>query len=73
MISEEKGADLRKIIINVNTIAILIGLILFITGIKLPGITKDTVAAVSKLIAPLSGFNEDDNLPSSCISIFQTN
>ena len=51
MISEEKGADLRKIIINVNTIAILIGLILFITGIKLPGITKDTVA---KLIAPLS-------------------
>ena len=54
MISEEKGADLRKIIINVNTIAILIGLILFITGIKLPGITKDTVAAVSKLIAPLS-------------------
>lgn len=54
MISEEKGADLKKIIINVNTIAILIGFILFITEIKLPGITKDTVDAVSKLIAPLS-------------------
>ncbi len=54
MISEEKEADLKKIIVNVNTIAILIGLVLFIIGIKLPGIAKDTVGAVSKLIAPLS-------------------
>lgn len=54
LVSQEKGADIKKILINVNTISIVVGVFLFISGIKLPEIPKNTVEAISKLIAPLS-------------------
>lgn len=54
IISQENEVDIKKIMVNINTISILIGLVLFISGIRLPGVLSETLSSVSKLIAPLS-------------------
>ncbi|HIU02398.1 MAG TPA: AEC family transporter [Candidatus Onthocola gallistercoris] len=50
----EKGGDLKKILTNVNMIAILLGIVLFLLRIKLPSILEGTVASVSSMVGPIS-------------------
>lgn len=54
IISEQNEVDFKKIMVNINTISILIGIVLFISGIRLPEVLSETLGSVSKLIAPLS-------------------
>lgn len=54
---DDRGSfQLRKIVTNINIIAIVIGIILFFTGIKLPLIVTDTMSSVGDLLAPMSMF-----------------
>ena len=50
----EKGGDLKKILTNVNMIAILLGIVLFLLRIKLPSILEGTIASVSSMVGPIS-------------------
>lgn len=50
----EKGIDLKKILTNVNMIAILLGIVLFLLRIKLPSILEGTIASVSSMVGPIS-------------------
>lgn len=54
IISREASYDLKKIILNINMISIFIGVILFFTGIRLPEITRNTLASVGTMIGPAS-------------------
>lgn len=56
LVSGEKEISISKIIKNVNIIAIFIGLILFLTGIKLPSVIKQSIDGVSATIGPLAMF-----------------
>lgn len=48
----EKKADLRKILTNVNMIAILTGIVLFVGEIRLPLILSDTISYVGAMMVP---------------------
>ena len=50
----EKGGNLKKILTNVNMIAILLGIVLFLLRIKLPSILEGTIASVSSMVGPIS-------------------
>lgn len=56
VISEEKEFDIKKIILNINILAILLGSILFIFQIKLPTLVYTATSMMSGLLAPLSMF-----------------
>ena len=56
MISHEKGVDLKKLFTNVNIISILVGLALFLLGVRLPTVMTDTLKTVGGLMAPLGMF-----------------
>lgn len=53
MLCGERKMDLKKIIFNINTISIIIGILLFASGIKLPGIISGAVGSVSAMIGPI--------------------
>lgn len=46
--------DMKSILTNVNLIACLIGLFLFLTHLQLPGILRDTVKSLGSAIGPVS-------------------
>lgn len=46
--------DMKSILTNVNLIACLIGLVLFLLHLQLPGILKDTVKSIGSTIGPVS-------------------
>ena len=48
------GIHLRKILLNPNILAILLGLTMLFTGIKLPSLLEIAVTEVSAMIGPLS-------------------
>ncbi len=50
----EKGFNLRKILLNVNMIAIAIGVVMFFTGLRFPPLIIDTVDTVGSMIGPIS-------------------
>ncbi|AGF56153.1 hypothetical protein B0P06_005587 [Clostridium saccharoperbutylacetonicum] len=50
----ERKIDLRKIFLNINMITILVGIVLFVTGIQLPEIISKTMESVSVMIGPIS-------------------
>ncbi|MDF2505725.1 AEC family transporter [Clostridium sp.] len=50
----ERKFNIKKIISNVNMIAMLIGFILLATGIKLPDVITGTMESISTMIGPLS-------------------
>jgi len=50
----EKGLDIRKVLKNVNMIAVFIGLFLFATHIQLTGPVRDAVDSVSAMLGPLT-------------------
>ena len=52
--SGERQIDLKKILLNVNVIAIAAGVVLLITSVRLPGIAGSAVSSVGNMIGPLS-------------------
>ena len=54
VLSMEKGIDWRKIIFNINMIAVFAGVVLFFTKIRLPQILNQTFGSVGSMIGPAS-------------------
>jgi predicted permease len=54
LLSRQKEIDVKKIFLNPNILAIIAGVLLFFTKIRLPGILGDTVDSVGGLIGPIS-------------------
>jgi predicted permease len=54
VVCEEKKLSLKEIATNINVIAIAIGLLLFLTGLRLPGIINSSFEAAGDLLGPLS-------------------
>lgn len=52
-ISDDHKINIKKILPNINMIAILIGIILFITGLRLPKIINDTFTFIGSMIGPI--------------------
>ena len=54
LVFNEKNYDLKKIFLNVNIIAIFVGIILFLTQFQLPGLVVTTFDKVGSMIGPLA-------------------
>ncbi len=54
VVCEEKKIGARELAANINVIAVAIGLILFLTGLRLPGIIQTSLETVGDLLGPLS-------------------
>ena len=54
VITEQKGMDLKKVITNINVIAILIGILFFALQIKLPYVIRETFDSIGSLLGPVS-------------------
>ncbi len=54
LVCNEKSYDLKKIIGNINVIAIGIGIIMFIGRWQLPGLLQETVGNIGSMVGPLS-------------------
>lgn len=52
----EKGIDVKKIVTNINMIAIFIGIALLLTGLSFPPIVADTMESISAMIGPTAMF-----------------
>lgn len=52
ILCDERGLDIKKVITNINMIAILTGLLLLITGIRLPSIITDTMDSFAGMVGP---------------------
>lgn len=50
----EKGLDLKKLLTNINMLAILVGVLLFVFRIQLPPLLEDAVDSVSAMVGPLA-------------------
>lgn len=53
-VCNEKTYDIKKIILNINVIAIFIGIVLFLSRIQLPDILLTTVSSIGSMVGPLS-------------------
>ncbi|MDS0524298.1 AEC family transporter [Clostridium sp. SHJSY1] len=53
VLSDEEKIDLKKIISNINIIAIFLGILLFITRFQMPDIITQTLDSVSVMIGPI--------------------
>lgn len=51
---EERGFNPKKVFLNVSMISIFIGLILFVTQIRLPALLQETADSVGGMIGPVS-------------------
>ena len=56
IISEDTHFDLKKILLNINMIAIVAGIIMFFLQIKLPTMFQSAVSGMGSLMGPLSMF-----------------
>ncbi len=54
MMTEERKINIKKILTNVNVIAIFVGLLMFIFQIKLPAVAARAVSNISSMIGPIS-------------------
>lgn len=54
IISSGEKFDWKKIVLNINMIAIFLGALLFLLKIQLPGVIDDTLSAVGGTIGPVS-------------------
>lgn len=52
VICGEKKMDWKKVFTNMNMIAAILGMIMFITGIRLPSVAYDTVDSIGAMIGP---------------------
>ncbi|MBR3866244.1 MAG: AEC family transporter [Butyricicoccus sp.] len=48
----ERGIDLKKIFSNINMIAVLIGIVLFVFDLRFPAIVQDAVSSVAGMVGP---------------------
>jgi predicted permease len=53
MFSKEKTPNLRKIILNINMIAIFVGVLSMVSGIRLPAMLNETLGSIGSMIGPL--------------------
>lgn len=56
MLSDNKKFEMKQIFTNINMIAIMIGVLLFLTRIKLPILLGNAISSVGGMIAPISMF-----------------
>lgn len=49
-----KASDLKSLFGNINILAVIAGLILFLTGLRLPKVCEDAVESMASCIGPLS-------------------
>lgn len=54
VICEERGSGLKKILLNPNIIAIVVGLFMFLTGVRFPLVMKSCVSGFAGMIGPTS-------------------
>lgn len=54
LLSGEQGFDLRRILTNVNMVAIFIGLALLLLGIRLPSLIKETMDSFAVMVGPMA-------------------
>lgn len=54
LVCNEKSYDLKKIFLNINVIAIMVGLCLFLFQIQLPSLVLTTIDKVGSMIGPLA-------------------
>ena len=54
MVCGERQWDFKKIVTNVNIIAIFVGIVLFLTGFRFPSVVQTAVDSMAGMIAPLS-------------------
>ncbi len=54
LVCGERQWDFKKIITNVNIIAIFVGIVLFLTGFRFPSVVQTAVDSMAGMIAPLS-------------------
>ena len=54
MLCGDRGVDLKKILLNPNMLAIFVGLILFFTGLRIPGPAADAIDTLGDMIGPVS-------------------
>lgn len=52
MICEEKGVDFRKIFMNINILAVFVGVLCFVLKVMLPGPVLDAMDSVGAMIGP---------------------
>nr|WP_314464413.1 AEC family transporter [uncultured Clostridium sp.] len=53
LLGTDRKIDLKKIILNINVIAIIIGILLFFAGVHLPDIISNTIESVGNMIGPI--------------------
>ena len=56
LVSHEKSIDWKKILLNINVIAIIFGLIIFFSQIHLPSILMNTISTVGGMVGPIAMF-----------------
>ncbi len=54
MMSGKRSFSIRHILTNVNLIAIAAGIMMFLTGLRLPGLVYDAVSGMAACIGPIS-------------------
>ena len=54
LVSGESHLDIKRILTNVNMIAIFFGIIIFVLGIKLPKVVQDAIDTTAAMIGPMS-------------------
>ena len=54
LMNETKSVDIKKILSNINIIAIFIGIFMFLFQIQLPTIVARSVSGIASMIAPIS-------------------
>ncbi|WP_106450509.1 AEC family transporter [Trichococcus alkaliphilus] len=52
MFSKEKKPNLREIILNINMIAIFLGILSMVSGIRLPAMLNETLGSIGTMIGP---------------------
>lgn len=53
VICEEKKTDIRKLLLNINMIAVFIGMLLFAFQLKLPAVAAETIGTMGSMIGPV--------------------
>ncbi|WP_330721042.1 AEC family transporter [Paenibacillus polymyxa] len=53
MFSKEKKPDIRKVVLNVNMIAIILGITFMVAGIKIPVAINETISSIGNMIGPI--------------------
>ena len=54
VLSRESKIDWKKILLNINMIAVAVGVFLFFTKIHLPGLVNQTLSSVGNMVGPAS-------------------